>query len=412
MDSELFVLLFQPGEFFAPRSVVTAPDVILKCNDKVSVKGNNAIFHREADLIASQIITAHKSDDIADTAYQFHYFTAHHRQLKKISEEAFDQHFSKAGLAKKFNELMPAVMIRFDRQQKIAKLYHFNDTAWHGTILVKYAEVEVEVEAVAEANSWQLCMTALESAYPRLLKYRHLLNDTCWYTRWKHDMELERKYTFQTIPDTWQLNTALYEAINLRGELPGFVPELDMSFQVFDYDNHLFEVMEKSAKGYISFIPQANHKVAIKQKWFEKNAELRKENIVYDIELKSSEYEAKAREMAGGEVKRLAPFRRKRFDVNFESLETGNIYGVYFDICRSLDDPGRFAFSQCEVEYCRSRTFFDYRNVMEEYEQVCAFVKTFLDRQGVAFEQNLYSKLDFARETHAAIAQQQEVTHG
>ncbi|XBS69135.1 hypothetical protein ABK905_22105 [Acerihabitans sp. KWT182] len=115
--------------------------------------------------------------------------------------------------------------------------------------------------------------------------------------------------------------------------------------------------------------------------------------------------------MAGGEIKRLAPFRRKRFDVNFESLETGNIYGVYFDICRSLDEPSRFAFSQCEVEYCRSRTLFDYSNVMEEFELVCAYVKHFLEQQGMLFEQNLYSKLDFARETHLALTQQ-EMIHG
>ena len=410
MDSELYILLFQPGDYYAPRTAVTHPDLMLKCDDGVCQKGDNAIFHRENDLITTQVITASSSHDIAPAAWQFHYFTAHHRQVKKKSEEHFNAVFAQYGIKRKFNELMPSVAIRLNRELGLAKLYHFNDTAWHGTLFVKYAEVEIKQSA--DVNSWVLCMSALEAAYPRLLKYRHLLNDTCWYTRWKHDMELERKYTFQGIPDTWSLNSALYESINLRGELPGFIPELDMSIQVFDYDNHIFEVIEKSAKGYISFIPQTNDKVAIKQKWFEENAELRKESIVYDIALDSSEYESKAQEMAGGEVKRLAPFRRKRFDVNFESLETGNIYGVYFDICRSLEDPTRFAFSQCEVEYCRSRTFFDYRDVMEEYEKVCAFVQRFLIQQGVAFEQNLYSKLDFARETHSAIAQQQEMTHG
>ncbi|WP_413741623.1 hypothetical protein ACL2XO_23550 [Sodalis sp. RH15] len=409
MDSKLFILLFQPGEFFSPRSVVAHPDVVLKCDDTVSIAGNNSLFHRENDLIASKIITASSCHEIASTPYQFHYFTDHYRQVKKASGVQFDTLFSKFNITKHFNELMPAISIRIDEQQQLAKLYHFNDTAWHGTLMVKYAEVDIT--NLAEANDWQLCINALEGAYPRLLKYRHLLNDTCWYSRWKHDMELERKFTFQGIPNTWKLNTALYEAINLRGELSGFIPELDMSLQVFDYDNHIFEVIEPSAKGYISFIPQTNNKVAIKQKWFAKNAELRKESIYYDVTLSNSEFESKAREMAGGEIKRLAPFRRKRFDVNFESLETGNIYGVYFDICRSLDEPSRFAFSQCEVEYCRSRTLFDYSNVMEEFELVCAYVKHFLEQQGMLFEQNLYSKLDFARETHLALSQQ-EMTHG
>ena len=410
MDYELFVLLFQPGEFYAPRTAVTHPDFLLNCDDGAILKGNNAIFHRKNDLIATQIITPEASFNFEPIAWQFHYFTKYHRQIKKVTEERFNELFKTFGLERRFNELIPAIAIRFSKEQGVAKLYHINDTAWHGTLLIKYAEVDIS-DSVNESN-WQICMNALESAYPRLLKYRHLLNDTCWYTRWKHDMELERKFTFRSIPDTWHLNTTLYESINLLDELPGFVPELDMSFQVFDYDNYLFEVIEESAKGYISFIPQANDKVAIKQKWFKENAELRKENIVYDITLDSSEYEAKAYEMAGGEVKRLAPFRRKRFDVNFESLETGNIYGVYFDICRSLDNPQQFAFSQCEVEYCRSRTFFDYSNVMEEYELVCEFVKKFLEKQNIEYEQNLYSKLDFARETYLALTQQKEVKHG
>ncbi|XBS69134.1 hypothetical protein ABK905_22100 [Acerihabitans sp. KWT182] len=253
MDSKLFILLFQPGEFFSPRTVVAHPDVVLKCDDTVSITGNNSLFHRENDLIASRIITANSCHEIASTPYQFHYFTDHHRQVKKASGVQFDALFSKFNITKHFNELMPAISIRIDKQQQLAKLYHFNDTAWHGTLMVKYAEVDIT--NLAEANDWQLCINVLEGAYPRLLKYRHLLNDTCWYTRWKHDMELERKFTFQGIPNTWKLNTALYEAINLRGELSGFIPELDMSLQVFDYDNHIFEVIEPSAKGYISFIP-------------------------------------------------------------------------------------------------------------------------------------------------------------
>ena len=55
------------------------------------------------------------------------------------------------------------------------------------------------------------------------------------------------------------------------------------------------------------------------------------------------------------------------------------------------------------MEYCRSRTLFDYQNVEQEFEQVCAFVKAFLEEKAVPFEHNLYSKLDFARETYHAM---------
>jgi len=404
MRNELFILLFQPGEFFEPCSVVTNPEIILKCDASVAKVGQNALFHSSNDLIVNKVITADGQREVGRLPYQFHYFTQGQRILKKQSEARFNEVFQALNCSSRFNQLMPAVAIKIDIETQSANLYHFNDTAYHGSIMLKYGEVQWNDSG--SDSDWSLCLELLGEAFPRLLKFRHLLNDTCWYTRWKHDMELERKYTFKGLPDTWALNTALYYSINLEGKLPGFVPELDMDLQVFDYNNHLFEVLEPSAKGYISFIPQTNNKVAIKQKWFEKNAELRKESITYDVELDPADFEAKARELAGGEVNRLASFRRKRFDVNFESLETGNIYGVYFDICRSLDEPEKYAFSQCEVEYCRSRTMFDYQNVMDEYEKVCAYVKNFLEEKGVEFEHNLFSKLDFARDTHMAMQQE------
>lgn len=404
METELFVLLFQPGEFFAPRSVVTHPELILQCEPEQAKLGNNALFHCQDDLIADRVFTKDTERPFGPSAYQFHYFDSAHRAKKSQSKEIFNEVFESVGSSYGFEDLMPAVAVQFDKDSKSVKLYHFNDTAYHGTIFLKYAEMPWDAEA--SGSGWTRCVNALEQAYPRLLKYRHLLNDTCWYTRWKHDMELERKYTFKNIPDTWALNTALYHSINLEGKLPGFVPELDMDIQVFDYDNHLFEVIEPASKGYISFIPQTNGKVVVKQKWFEENTELRKETIHYDCELSDAEFETKAMELAQGEVKRMAPFRRKRFDVNFESLDTGNIFGVYFDICRNLEEPEKYAFSQCEVEYCRSRTMFDFQKVMDEYEVICAYVKDFLTQKGMEFEQDLFSKLDFARNTY--LAQQQE----
>lgn len=401
MKNDLLVLLFQPGNFLAPRSRAAHPNVVLKCDINASNLGENALFHNKNDLIATESFTATNRCTLNNLPYQFHYFTQEVRELKKQSEHHFNEVFQSLDVGVKFNELMPAVAIKLDAEKKFATLYHFNDTAYHGSIMLKYAEVTYQ--DIAHLNEWDLTIQLLDKAFPRLTKYRHLLNDTCWYSRWNNGMELERKFTFKGVPNTWALNTALYKEINIDRKLPGFVPELDMDFQVFDYDNHIFEVIEPSSKGYISFIPQTNKKVSVKQKWFEKNAELRKETINADVELDASQFEAKATELAGGEVKAMPPFRRKRFDVNFESLSTGNIFGVYFDICRSVQEPEKYVFSQCEVEYCRSRTMFDFKNVMEEFESICAYVENFLNQQNVEFEQNLFSKLDFSIETHIAM---------
>ncbi len=80
-------------------------------------------------------------------------------------------------------------------------------------------------------------------------------------------------------------------------------------------------------------------------------------------------------------------------------MRTGNIYGVYFDICRT--STPLHSFSQCEVEYCRTRTFHPLREVVEEFEYVADYVKEFLVRNQIDFQHDTFSKLDFVREAQA-----------
>ena len=102
-----------------------------------------------------------------------------------------------------------------------------------------------------------------------------------------------------------------------------------------------------------------------------------------------------------GKIKPLPPFRRKRFDINYESLESGHIYGVYFDICTTIDSGPTHRFGQAEVEYCRSRTLFPLTDVRPEFEALAQHVEQYLTANGVEYERNLLSKLDFAREAAA-----------
>jgi hypothetical protein len=280
-------------------------------------------------------------------------------------------------------------------------LYHFVDLAHQGGLSISFHQEEY-VPTVNDDNNFQALVNILHNAFPKLLTARALFNDNCWYTKWRPDYEIERKYTFKNeIPDTWALTNRLYQRI-LAGDLKGFVPELDMEFQVFDYESHIYEVINPpEEKGYISFIPQADGRMTIKQKWFEQNAEVRKETVTWNNDLRLEDSAEHATKMTGkSELQRLPVFRRKRFDVNFESLATGNIFGVYFDICRVTEPGYRDFFGQCEVEYCRSRTLWPIRDVMQEYEFVCAYTNRFLLEESVAFEQNLFSKLDFVRQAY------------
>jgi hypothetical protein len=237
----------------------------------------------------------------------------------------------------------------------------------------------------------------LAEAKPRWQAVRPLLSDDCAYSKWRADIEMERKFTFTGIPDTWRLIRALHREI-CDGALPGFVPELDRDFQVFDYESHIYAVRgEPEEQGYISFIPQADGRMTIKRKWFQRNAEIRRESLYPDQALDVSQIPARVTELVRAPVQRLPSFRRKRFDVNFESLATGNVYGIYFDICRTVERP-EHGFSQCEVEYCRTRSFEPLSRVTEEFERVAGFTSDFLVRARQPFAQDLYSKLDFALE--------------
>ena len=217
-------------------------------------------------------------------------------------------------------------------------------------------------------------------------------------------MELERKYTFHAIPDTWALVTDLHREL-YDGEVEGFFPEPHMGFQVFDYENHIFDVTGPPEEaGYISFIPQVDGPVTVKRKWFRENAELRRESLWPNEAIPVDSFLETARQRVAGNVEKLPAFRRKRFDVNYESLETGHIFGVYFDICATFDDVSEHRFGQVEVEYCRSRTCFPLLDVTPEFEALCSRVEVFLKAHGVKFQHDLYSKLDFAREARGLAA--------
>ncbi|WAC71674.1 hypothetical protein OU995_19085 [Roseateles sp. SL47] len=229
----------------------------------------------------------------------------------------------------------------------------------------------------------------------RLDALRPALGDECWYTKWRPDVEMERKFTFRGIPDTWSLLHTLHREIT-RSSASGFVPELDREIQVWDYEQHIFEVLgANSESGYIAYIPQADGHMTVKRKWFIENSEIRRESLWVDHQLQLCDIDAHVRTLTAEHTRRLPGYRRKRFDAQFESLHTGNIFGIYMDICRTLD--GRDSFTQCEIEYCRTRTFGDIRLVEQDFNHFSTYVAAQFERLGVAFQQDLYSKLDFVR---------------
>lgn len=230
-----------------------------------------------------------------------------------------------------------------------------------------------------------------------------LNNHQRYYRKCFPGHELEYKYTIDPpTGDIWTLNARLYQRI-LDGALPGYEPEYRDEFQAWDYTNHLFQVTEPEAdRGYVSFIPTTDGLNLVKRKWFSADSFDRRETHTYGVTAPdgfaawiAAELEVTAHP--------LPAFRRARYDVNFESLHTGHVYGIFWDTVSLLDAPG-VQLQQCELEYLRSRVVLepDADAVLVEMKQLAQWLEAFLTEHGLPAERGYYSKLTFLLDSVAA----------
>lgn len=229
-------------------------------------------------------------------------------------------------------------------------------------------------------------------------------NHQCYYRKCLAGREAEYKLNLPGDADIWSLTASFHDLV-MRGGLPGFVLEHRDGLQAWDYVNHLFEVLSpEPERGYVSFIPTTDGLYTRKRKWFARDALVRREELRSGISIEGP-IEEYLRWHLDAETRRLPSFRRVRYDVNFESIETGHVYGVFFDHCSLLESP-RVALVQCEVEYLRSRTFVrpDERAVLPELAAATQRIQEFLTKRRQPFEKTFYSKLSFLRDVvHGAV---------
>ncbi len=229
-----------------------------------------------------------------------------------------------------------------------------------------------------------------------------LNNHQCYYRKLFGGDELEHKYTFDGAIDIWRLTLRLYRRLR-SGDLPGFLMEYHDEFQAWDYVNHLFEIPAPPAEqGYVSFIPTTDGRHTIKRKWYRQDAFRRREEMSKGVTIKTSfaEYVADVLRL---EAVPLPPFRRVRYDVNFESVRTGHVYGIFFDQSSILTEPDRRLY-QCELEYLRTRAVVPVTegDVLEEIEQIAGWLEGFLDEEGLPTRRGVYSKLSFLQDVVAS----------
>lgn len=398
MSSTVSVCLFRAGDHCAPVSVPYDPLVRLKGSIQGLSYGENGLYIRETGFYVDAIETATGwVSDVEPFIYEFRYFNKHQRADSERSNETLKTLLLNAGVEGLPSTPALVPMVVSVVENGVETFYRYMQQGNSGAVFLNY-----HVDDASQPYHWSLLLQQLKDGFTKLKAAWPLLNDDCWYSKWLPEMEIERKFTFSQVEDTWALNYRLYNEI-LNGQLTGFFPEFDREFQVFDYESHIFEIVgEPSEQGYISFIPQADGLVTVKRKWFIENAEIRRETLDANQSIAMTDFAQHVAFLTTAKTRKLPTFRRKRFDVNFESLATGNIYGVYFDICRTRNPETEF--SQCEVEYCRTRTFSDLKNIMEEFELVARYVKGFLVRNNIKYTHDMYSKLDFVRQANSIAA--------
>jgi len=404
MATTLFLPFVSPRDHNAPSGRQCLPAFVVEASPAALPWGANSIMFRSGSVSARAIWEPHGVEwirrETAAFPVDFNDFTRDHRRRADASRQALAEVTGRTPAD--LEGLHPLVAVMADRNT--SRVYHFADQGQWGSIFVRYHQEPVPVRSAGDVVR---CML---DGYDALQTARRSVNDACNYGRWRQDLEFERKFTFDRIPDTWAMINDLYRRV-IEGDIEGFIPEVNLEFQAFDYEVTVFEILDPPTEaGYVAFIPQVDGRVCVKQKWFRENAEIRKETLSHNVKLDPTEYEQHAREKCAGRVRRLPVYRRKRFDVNFESLETGNVYGIFFDICRTSGGVPAHAFSQCEVEYCRSRTWGPFTQIFEQFEVACAYAERFLTEHGVGYVADLYSKLDFLREA-ADASGRRELAH-
>ncbi|MEN3584896.1 hypothetical protein AAH978_12185 [Streptomyces sp. ZYX-F-203] len=236
-------------------------------------------------------------------------------------------------------------------------------------------------------------------------RFLFLNNHQRYYRKCFGGKELEYKYTLTPPVDSWTLTVELYQSL-LNGELPGYIMEYRDEYQAWDYLNHLFEVTgpTEAERGYASFIPTTDGKHLLKRKWYTEDAFDREESHTYGLDLTDDGgFERYLRDELKVEAVRLPSFRRVRYDVNFESVRTGHVYGIFFDHC-SLVEARDVVLNQCELEYLRSRVAVepDEAEVLAEMEEIAGRLEAFLRERGLSDQRGFYSKRTFLKDAVAS----------
>ncbi|MGQ4600316.1 hypothetical protein [Nocardia sp. R6R-6] len=227
----------------------------------------------------------------------------------------------------------------------------------------------------------------------------------CWYFTQDPGIEYEHKFTLPQSADIYALTRRIADQIG-SGRLAHLRPEFGNSFEMWQFDNYMFEVTGPTTddRGYASFIPRRAGGYILKRNQFATDGFARFESkLAVPEELTST---AQMREFLTGLGLRtdyLGQFLRTRFDVNVESTVTGHIYSVMADRCEFATP--HHALQQLEIEYLRSRgTARECRaEIIIELDDLKTWAADYLAAQRISAVAGYLSKFTYLRSLVAPV---------
>lgn len=215
-------------------------------------------------------------------------------------------------------------------------------------------------------------------------------NYQCYYRKMQSGIEIEYKYNILNDTDPWVIANSFYTDL-LGGKIPEYVCEYGDVLQKWDYMNYMFYVYGEG-EGYISVIPQTNGKYLLKRKIYKEDSLARTE-LHYKDEIIDGSFKEFIENKFNVTCVELPPFRRIRYDIDMENINTGNVFGVFFDYITIEGKPQ--ILKQCEIEYLRTRSLCANDEYPEEQLKLKKIVNEYLTCHGVEYEETFYSKLSF-----------------
>lgn len=231
------------------------------------------------------------------------------------------------------------------------------------------------------------------------------------FTRLEAGTEIEVKLGLPAGCSIWSLASRFHRLVR-DGSLPGFVPDLGIDLQRWQFSIQMYEVLGPPAEeGYISFSPNPTGTFVMQRKVFLQDGIRRQEAPTQTITVPDRDLDRYLHDRYPELIVRgLPPFHRTRFDINVESSRTGHVFGIVVD---EVYVPSHEAtLQQVELEYFRSRVHDGYtaESIQPELERLTAEVSGVLAAMGIEHQRYYYSKRSFLRDLVAAQGEPAPVT--